>query len=235
MFCPQCGIESTAGQHYCRSCGANLKVIGKAVSLSDAISKTDGVPAKIKEIMSNIKVAHVTEEVSRAMDKMNREITSSSLEHWRKSRLKKEKTAEERRERYLVQGAIKLFGGVGLTIFLYFLTHALVLKLPPDFLARLPFEVDPIVPVLWLVGLIPTLSGLGHIIAGLSIKPGRVKQIEFPESPLRIESAASDTVRRAPEPMAAPREVPPSITDRTTNILDREPARQNQEKFQAGS
>src|SRR2546428_483613 len=53
MFCPQCGNESTTGQHYCRSCGANLKVIGKAVSLSDAISKTDGVPAKIKEIMSN--------------------------------------------------------------------------------------------------------------------------------------------------------------------------------------
>jgi len=103
MFCPQCGNESTTGQHYCRSCGANLKVIGKAVSLSDAISKTDGVPAKIKEIMSNIKVAHVTEEVSRAMDKMNREITRNTVEHRRKSRLRKEKTAEERREGHLVR------------------------------------------------------------------------------------------------------------------------------------
>jgi hypothetical protein len=234
MFCPQCGNESTAGQHYCRSCGANLKVIGKAVSLSDAISKTDGVPAKIKEIMSNIKIAHVTEEVSRAMDTMNREITRSTVEHRRKSRLRKEKTAEERRERYLVKGSIKLFGGAGLTIFLYFLTHALVLKLPSDFLTKLPFEVEPIVPVLWLVGLIPTLSGLGHIIAGLSIKPGREKQIEFPESPLRIESTASDAVRYVPEPGAAPREVPPSVTDRTTNILDREPARQNQGKLQTG-
>jgi hypothetical protein len=229
MFCPQCGNESTAGQHYCRTCGANLKVIGKAVSLSDAISRTDGVPAKIKEIMSNIKVAHVTEEVSRAMDKMSRELTSSSLEHWRKPRLKKEKTAEQRRERYLVQGAIKLFGGVGLTIFLYFLTGALVLKLPPDFLAKLPFEVEPIVPVLWLVGLIPILSGLGHMIAGLTIKPERVKQIESLESPLRIESPASDAVRHEPESTAAPREIPPSVTDRTTNILDREP-----EEFQTG-
>jgi hypothetical protein len=234
MFCPQCGNESTTGQHYCRSCGANLKVIGKAVSLSDAISKTDGVPAKIKEIMSNIKVAHVTEEVSRAMDKMNREITRNTVEHRRKSRLRKEKTAEERREGHLVKGAIKLFGGAGLTIFLYFLTHALVLKLPPDFLAKLPFEVDPIVPVLWLVGLIPTLSGLGHIIAGLSIRPGRVNQLESPALPLRIESTAPDMVRLEPEPIATPREVPPSVTDRTTNILDREPTRQNQEEFQTG-
>jgi len=234
MFCPQCGIESNAGQHYCRSCGANLRVIGKAVSLSDAISKTDGVPAKIKEIMSNIKVAHVTEEVSRAMDTMSREITRSTVEHRRKSRLRKEKTAEERRERYLVKGAIKLFGGLGLTIFLYFLTHALVLKLPPDFLTKLPFEVNSIVPVLWLIGLIPTLSGLGHIVAGLSINTGRSKQIEFPESPLRIESAASDAVRHEPEPSTLPREVPPSVTDRTTNILDREPSQQSRERFQTG-
>lgn len=232
MFCPQCGNKSTAGQYYCRSCGANLKVIGKAVSLSDAISKTDGVPARIKEIMSNIKVAHVTEEVSRAMDKMNREITRSTVEHRRKSRLRKEKTAEERREGHLVKGAIKLFGGVGLTVFLYFLTHALVLKLPPDFVAKLPFEVEPIVPILWLVGLIPTLSGFGHIIAGLSIKPGRVKEIEFPESPLSIESTASDVVRHDPKPTIAPQEVPPSVTDRTTNILDREPARAKQETVQ---
>jgi len=54
MFCPQCGNDSAEGQHYCRSCGTNLKVVGKAVSLGDVISKTDGVPAKVKEIMSNI-------------------------------------------------------------------------------------------------------------------------------------------------------------------------------------
>jgi len=112
MFCPQCGNESTTGQHYCRSCGSNLKVIGKAVSLSDAISKTDGVPAKIKEIMSNIKIAHVTDEVSRAMDKMNREIARSTVEYRRESPWKKEKNAAERRERHLVKGAVKLFGVV---------------------------------------------------------------------------------------------------------------------------
>ena len=61
MFCPQCGTDSAEGQHYCRACGTNLKVIGRAVTLGDAISKTDGVPAKLKEIMGNVQIAQVTE------------------------------------------------------------------------------------------------------------------------------------------------------------------------------
>jgi hypothetical protein len=226
MFCPQCGNESPAGQHYCRSCGANLKVIGKAVSLSDAISKTDGVPAKIKELMSNIKIAHVTEEVSRAMDKMGREIARSTDDRRIKSRLRKEKTAGERRERHLVKGAVKFFGGGGLTIFLFFLAHALVLKLPPDVLARIPFEVDPVVHVMWLIGLVPMLSGLGHIIAGLTIKREPLREIEFPEqSPLRIEPVVAETTQYPPA------QAPPSVTDRTTNILDRDPTRRTSEGF----
>ena len=226
MFCPQCGTESTTGQSYCRSCGTNLKVIGKAVTLSDVISKTDGVPAKVKEIMSNIKIAHVTEEVSRAMDKMNSEITRSTAEHRRRSRERKKRTAAERRERYLIRGAVKLFGGAGLTTFLYFLTHALVLKLPPDFIAKVPFEIDPVVRIFWLVGLIPMLSGIGHIIAGLSIEPDPAREIEFAESPLRIDSTVSEPVPVELKPQGVPVEVPPSVTDRTTNILDRDPTRQ---------
>ena len=230
MYCPQCGTESGSGLQYCRLCGANLKVIGKAVSLSDAISKTDGVPAKIKEIMSNIKIAHVTDEVSRAMDKMNKEIVrSSNVATSRASWLvRREKTPEQRRERHLVKGTVKLFWGGGLTIFLYFLANALVLKLPPDVVARIPFEIGPVVHVLWLLGLIPMLSGVGHIIAGLSIRRGPVKQIEFPdESPLRIDPP---TAQYGPAlTVASAREAPASITERTTNILDRDPTRQTSE------
>jgi len=223
MYCPQCGTESTSDLKYCRSCGTNLKVIGKAVTLSDAISRSDGVPAKIKELMSNIKIAHVTEEVSRAMEKMNKEIVRSTQEPserraWWEG---KKKTPEQRRERHLVSGTIKLFWGGGLTIFLYYLAHALVLKLPPEAIAKIPFEIDPVVHVLWLLGLIPMLSGVGHIIAGLSIKPGRAKEIEVAEpAPLRIDAPeASGDQYRAP---IAPgvRDAPPSVTDRTTNILE---------------
>src|SRR3979409_2599749 len=79
MFCPQCGLESSSGLQYCRSCGANLKVIGKAVSLSEAIARTDRGPLpKIKEMMKNLKMDQVTDEISRALDQMNQEIVKSS-------------------------------------------------------------------------------------------------------------------------------------------------------------
>jgi len=227
MFCPQCGTDSAEGQHYCRSCGTNLKVVGRAVTLGDAISKTDGVPAKLKEIMGNVKIAHVTEEVSRAMEKMNAEIQRSSAEErWerrRRRRERKQKTADERRERHLTRGAIKFFTGGGLAIFLYLMFHAVHLNLPPDFIANAPFAVEPLVRSLWAIGLVPMLSGVGHIIAGLSIKVGP-PQIAAPEEPpLRIEDPVAPSLRDPELTVASNRPPPQSVTERTTNILDRDP------------
>src|ERR1051326_6768384 len=84
MYCPQCGTESQATQ-YCRVCGANLKVIGKAVTLSEAIARSDRGPLlKIKEMVKGLKAEHITEEVSRALDRMDQElgqITSDAQQH----------------------------------------------------------------------------------------------------------------------------------------------------------
>ena len=237
MFCPQCGTDSAEGQHYCRSCGTNLKVVGRAVSLGDAISKSDGVPAKLKEIMSNIKVAQVTDEVARAMEKMKAEIarTPGDEHAWIARRQREEfrralrskrrgKTAEERRERHLTKGAIKFFTGGGLSIFLYVLFHSLQLHLPPDVVAATPFAIDPVVRSLWAIGLVPMLSGVGHMIAGLSIRPHAHESVESPpQEPLRIDDAAPQAPRFDPSAKVADvREPPTSVTDRTTNILDRD-------------
>ena len=233
MYCPQCGTESSQDLKYCRSCGANLKVIGKAVTLSEAIARSDGIPAKLKDIFSNIKIAHVTEDVSRALDKMNREIARSRdvpdrRQRWESRHLGKQKTAEQRREGHLTRGFVTMFSGIGLSTFLYFLGQALVLKLPPEAIAQIPFELNPVIHVVWLVGLIPTLSGLGRIIAGLSIRTAPDKPIELSaESPLRIDPPSppfdQQPVSRGPYQdeltVATAREAPASVTDRTTNIL----------------
>src|SRR5689334_23353616 len=114
MYCPQCGTESQSMQ-YCRVCGANLKVIGKAVTLSEAIARSDRGPLpKLKEMVKGLKSEQITEEVSRALDHMNQEfaqqITSGvkdrAREHIRLRRRKK--TAAERRERHLTQGIVSL-------------------------------------------------------------------------------------------------------------------------------
>src|SRR5215831_16179029 len=243
MFCPQCGTESSQELKFCRTCGANLKVIGKAVTLSEAIARSDGIPAKLKDIFSNIKIAHVTDDVSRALDRMKTEIARNAEDHreWIRARSRdefrgwarnavKEKTAEQRRERHLTKGFITMFSGAGLAIFLYFLGHTLVLKLPPDAVAQIPFDLDSVIRVVWLVGLIPTLSGFGRILAGLTIRREPPKEIEFPaESSLRIDPAKQPVGQQSTLPnryddestVVASRQPPDSVTDRTTNILER--------------
>jgi len=205
MFCPQCGTEAQATQ-YCRTCGANLKVIGKAVALSEAVARSDRGPLpKIKEMIGNFKVDHVSDEVSGALDRMNQEIARISPESQafkgRKAWIEfpKRRTPAEKRESHISKGVVSLFSGVGLTVFLYYLSAALVLKLPPHIIDQIPFAIDPVVKILWLFGLLPITTGVGHIIAGLLIRPEAEpqKQIDQVVTPLT------------------------SITDHTTNLLDR--------------
>jgi hypothetical protein len=226
MYCPQCGTESqAAAMQYCRVCGANLKVIGKAVSLSEAIARSDRGPLpKLKEMVKGLNVDHVTEEVSKALDRMNQELAQISTEkkpskrepwekHYDLTRpRRKRKTPEERREQHITSGVISLFSGIGLTIFLYYLSAVLVLKLPPDFVAKVPFEIDPVVRIIWALGLIPTLTGVGHILAGLLIRPRPVPELEDqPITPPRdITEGAATTQVSAPS----------SVTERTTNLLE---------------
>src|SRR5687767_7558513 len=223
MYCPQCGTESGSGLQYCRSCGANLKVIGKALTLSEAIARSDRGPLpKLKEMVKSLKIEHVTEEVSSALDRMNKEIlrtppsgklaTPWSPPSW----MGRKKTPEERRENHIVKGTISLFSGIGFMIFLYYLSAALVLKLPPDVLAEIPFELDPVVQVLWLVGLIPALSGAGRILAGLMVRPARSAEtdINLPEQADKTQHQQASTG------VSSQRTVRGSVTDHTTHLLE---------------
>jgi hypothetical protein len=223
MYCPQCGTESASGLQYCRLCGANLKVIGKALTLSEAIARSDRGPLpKLKEMVKSLKIEHVTEEVSSALERMNKEILRTtpsgklaapgSPPSW----MPRKKTPEERRENHIVKGTLSLFSGVGLMIFLYYLSAALVLKLPPHVVAEIPFELDPVVRVIWLVGLIPVLSGAGRILAGLLIRPSRSTQTD------RTLPEPADPTSHHDPPVStfSPRSVPASVTDHTTHLLD---------------
>ena len=217
MYCPQCGTESqTAVVQYCRVCGANLKVIGKAVSLSEAIARSDRGPLpKLKEMVKGLNVEQVGEEVSRALEKMNQELVLVAGEKPAKARnvslRRKKKTPAERREAHITKGIVSMFSGVGLTIFLYYLSSVLVLKLPPDVVAKIPFEIAPVVKIIWLLGLLPTFSGVGHILAGLLIRPRRELELDQPMRPARDLTEGEST------PAAS---APASVTERTTNLLE---------------
>jgi hypothetical protein len=203
MYCPQCGTESQSTQ-YCRVCGANLKVIGKAVTLSEAIARSDRGPLpKIKEMVKGLKAEHITEEVSRALDRMDHELEQITSEAKRKDhpwKFRKKKTAAERREQHITKGIVSFCSGIGLSVFLYFLSAALVLKLPPGVIAQIPFEIGPVVKIIWLLGLLPMTAGIGHILAGLLIRPDQPQ------------------TRQLNEVVSPPRDLG-SVTERTTNLL----------------
>jgi hypothetical protein len=191
---------------YCRLCGANLRVIGKAVTLSEAIARSDRGPLpKIKEMVKGLKAEHLTDEVTRALERMDKEleqITSKPKHRERHDRwlLRRKKTPAERREAHITKGIVSFCSGIGLSVFLYFVSTALVLKLPPDVIAQIPFELDPVVRIIWLLGLLPTTAGVGHILAGLLIRPEQ------------------QPTRQLEEVVSTPRDLG-SVTERTTNLL----------------
>lgn len=122
------------------------------------------------------------------------------------------KTPAERREKHLTTGIVSIFSGIGLTIFLYFLSAVLVLRLPPHIIEQIPFEIGPVVRIIWLVGLLPTLSGVGHILAGLMIRPRQKLELDQPVAPPRDLTEGASTTTPVP--------APGSVTERTTNLLE---------------
>ena len=122
------------------------------------------------------------------------------------------KTPAERREKHFTTGIVSMFSGIGLMIFLYFLSGALVLKLPPHIIEQIPFEIAPVVRIIWLFGLLPTLSGVGHILAGLMIRPRQNLELDQPVAPARDLTEGASTTTPVP--------APGSVTERTTNLLE---------------
>ena len=148
---------------------------------------------KVKDIVSTLKAE-----------------TQKNRQHWLDFR--KKKTAAERREQHITKGVVSLFSGAGLATFLYFLSTALVLKLPPDIVVQVPFEIAPVVKIIWLLGLLPATAGLGHIIAGLLIRQGTEPQ------PQQIDQVVTPPRALGNQPITHP--IPVSVTDHTTNLLD---------------
>ena len=210
MYCPQCGTEAAADQRFCRSCGANLKLIARAVSLGEAVARSDRGPLpKIKAIMSELKAQHAGEhageEVSRAVERMKEEIVSG-IEHEQE---KREEKLELRRENHIAKGLAAMGAGLGLIIFLYYYAGVVVGLIPPETLAKIPFPLEPALHAAWIVGLIPTFAGTGRFIGGLLTRPERKRR-------LKAREKEKEAIAAAPEPVPLPR----SVTEGTTELLD---------------
>ncbi|HKC63136.1 MAG TPA: hypothetical protein VKB86_05835, partial [Pyrinomonadaceae bacterium] len=188
------------------------------------IARSDRGPfPKVKEMMESAKIKRTTDNVALAMDQMSKDISRTPegkerTHPWWLQFAQDNRTPERRREDYLVKGTVSLFSGIALMIFLYYFAAALVLKIPPEILAKLPFEIEPLLKVIWLIGLIPTLSGLGRIIAGLIIKPTPSRTLNEAETASAVKSA--EYSQPAIADGFGPEEQPRSVVENTTEMLD---------------
>jgi hypothetical protein len=207
MFCPQCGIEAASEQRYCRSCGANLKIVARAVSLGESIARSDRHPlSKIKDMMKDLRIEQATDEVSRSLEKMNREIVGGI----RRAKDKRRASPELRRNEQIIRGASSIGAGTGMMIALYYFSGSIASIIPPETLAKIPFALEPALRAAWLFGLVPALAGAGQLIAGMLTRT---------QSPRSI--SASD---QTPQPIETqtPQALPGSIVDGTTELLDKD-------------
>jgi hypothetical protein len=223
MYCPQCSTEAPPDQQYCRKCGANVRMIGKAVALSESIARSDRGPLpKIKEMIKNFKVEHITDDVSRAMEQMNQEIVKGITSAKTKQKLARKDKEDRRRENHIVHGIVSLFAGSAIMIILYYLSRVLVLKISPEDLAKIPFELDPVVRTIWIVGLLPAMTGVGRIISGLLLprarRAGEIGEIKEADE-LQLPALSSTPVSAStPVPLTSP--LPPnSVTENTTEFF----------------
>lgn len=228
IYCPKCGADAVEGQNYCRKCGVNLALVSKAVNLGEVIARGDsGLLPKIRNFMGNMKLDDVSEQVGRHLETINESLksanretsksvreTSLSLPDWRSEQksAKKVRSAADRRAKLLAEGFPSLFIGIAMMILLYVFGDSLVLRIPPDRAARIPFDVAEAAKVAWLLGLIPTLSGLGKLVAAGFIRG----------TPDVTREAEAQPAQLAPPPEAIPFELqdaPPSVTEHTTARL----------------
>jgi hypothetical protein len=236
MFCPSCGAQSEEKQQYCRKCGVNLGIIGKALTLSESIARGDRGPLpKVKEVMQNLKLDQVSEEVSRGLDQMNNAIVHS-MGTGRLERLQEQKNAaehphgpwrmqqlspQERRHHHIAEGTKSLFAGVAMMIAFSYFAGAIVLKIPPEFAARIPVDLALLVHNVWVLGMIPALKGFGELVG--VVAAGRLRQVE--------PAAASAPPRELREPAVtgtmdeAPPYEPGTVTEGTTELFDEIPRR----------
>ena len=142
MFCPQCGNKQAEELKFCKLCGANLFAVRQVVGTREADEKFDWSKTWVAEMF---------------MSEAERRRRNAELERQRGV------TPEIKRYNEIKAGVITSFVGVGVTLFLGVIGHALATDV------RIPPSDAELLRRLWVVGVIPFMVGLALIFNGLVI------------------------------------------------------------------
>jgi hypothetical protein len=216
MYCPKCSSPAVEGQRFCRQCGTNLGAIVDAMEGRRGPVDFERLKVDLKDLgnslRSGFEQAHQEfkkkqhsyrqphEQTSRREQAADVAKTSSCATIEATSALftsrQKRKRSRESRRYHLQKGILSIFSGSAVTgaYYLFLQTAAesgllaslerIVLQNNPDLTGLLP-----VVQMLWVFGLIPVATGLGHLINGAFFAPSEkeLRELEsiesFPQTP----------------------------------------------------
>jgi len=192
MICPRCASNQGDDIKFCTSCGANLQAVREALQAPDAAGKFNWNNTWVADMFMSGQMAE-----------------ARKLEMERRLGI----TPEVKRYNEIKAGVIVSCVGIGVSIFLHFIMHAIAAQNPRD---------AELLNSIWLAGVIPFMVGLALIINGVVVSKKMVQVIEreknraksldegAPPSPRGLKSA--DTNEFIPANY--------SVTDSTTRHLE---------------
>ena len=190
MICPRCASNQGDDIRFCTSCGANLQAVREALQAPDSAGKFNWNNTWVADMFMSGQMAEVRKQ------EMERRLGI---------------TPEVKRYNEIKAGVIVSCVGVGVSIFLYFLMHAIAAKNPND--AELLNSV-------WLAGVIPFMVGLALIINGVVVSRRMVEVIEREQNKTKsLEEGPAPRGLKSPDTSEF---VPAnfSVTDQTTRHLE---------------
>lgn len=243
MFCPKCGTGSNETQKFCKACGTNLQLVSDALGGGgDSL----GV-LKLDVVSLNRKAAEFARTLKPEWDNFwkNNGLTSGEgsmkiqprHSHHSDDREVPEATRERLPRNWMSYswqhsmkiGLINLLTGAGIGALFFYLSRAAI-----DSGAISDLEVltrvrglGQIASMLWLLGILPALKGIGHIFYAALFAPSIFKLAQQLKPP-------STTPLQAPPPLySAINEAPSSVTEHTTQFFEEAKSRGRSHKRRA--
>ena len=193
MICPRCASNQGDDIKFCTSCGANLQAVREVLAAPDPAGKFN---------WNNTWVAEM--------------FMSGQANELRKREMERQLgiTPEVKRYNEIKAGVIVSCVGVGVSIFLFFIMHAIA--------AQSPSQDAQLLGSIWLAGVIPFMVGLALIINGAIVSKKMVEVMERQREqnkPNNLEEGPAPRGLRSPDTNEF---IPAnfSVTDQTTRHLE---------------
>ena len=192
MICPRCASNQSEDIKFCTSCGANLQAVREALQAPDSAGKFN---------WNNTWVAEM--------------FMSGQANELRKREMERQLgiTPEIKRYNEIKAGVIVSCVGIAVSIFLYFIMHAIAAQNPRD---------AELLNSIWLAGVIPFMVGLALIINGVVVSKRMVQIMEREQNRAKSLDEGSAPAARGLKPADTNEFIPAnySVTDSTTRHLE---------------